>query len=774
VSTAAVNRSPDRELSRAARAAAVLTAVTGLNAVGNLVVHVLVARSGGVDSYGAVGALLSVGIIAGTLASGIQYAVTRRSSSSGVGPRPLLVDGVAAAAPWLLLLAAAAACSPLVASYLRLGSALPVALTFTYCAMLIAYAVPAGILIGRRRVGTFALLTAATTVLRLLYGTALGWGSTDGTGPLASSALAAATATALGILVLVLPGRGVVHGRVAGVAGATASLRSRVSLAAEGAAGGVLSSLLWGAWTVPLLFARHYLRADSAGDLAAAHLMVSGILFLTAGLATAFYPSIVRSRRVRDALVGLFATAGLAGLAALGATVLGPSIIHGMYGVSFAAGRSLFAVLGLSVAAVAAATYGLWAVQALQRHRAAMAAGISFALVVEVVLGTTWHPSAVALGVAPALGCLAGLGLGVAVAATQRVRRRGRGLARLSYPVPGVEARLARASVVEERGLLGRTAVGVMVHNEAATIERVLDAILAEHAGDDRVGAVVVVASECGDDTEAVVRSVAARDARVRLLVEARRSGKANAINWFLRSTDLPICALVGGDVLLAPGSLVELVAPLADPTVGMTGAHVVPTNPRRGLAGRLVHLLWELHHEVALRRPKLGEVVAFRRVIDAIDGSSLTDEVSLEASVRGAGLGLHYAADAIVFNHGADTLADYMVHRRRIHAGHLGVAATTGYAPATMDRRVIAAAAARVLLRRPLAIPSLVAAAVVELLARRQARSDHRLALTARDGTWTTIESAKQSFHVDFQFVELPGRAVPQRTPEPAASDPA
>jgi GT2 family glycosyltransferase len=269
---------------------------------------------------------------------------------------------------------------------------------------------------------------------------------------------------------------------------------------------------------------------------------------------------------------------------------------------------------------------------------------------------------------------------------------------------------------------------------------------------------VVVIASACTDATEDLVRAMADREPRVQLLSQSTREGKASAINLFINTTSEPLCALVGGDTLLAPGALAALVAPFADQCVGMTGARVVPTNLRRGVAARLVHVLWDLHHEAAMRRPKLGEAVAFRRGVDHIDATSLTDEVSLEAAVLATGRTLRYVPEAVVFNHGAESVHDYLTHRRRIHRGHLGVQHTTGYSPSTLDRTVVLGATLAVLRRRPLSALALAAAAVLEGVARSQAWRAHRLALDADNGLWEPIHSAKRPFEIEYEPVEVVG----------------
>ena len=151
---------------------------------------------------------------------------------------------------------------------------------------------------------------------------------------------------------------------------------------------------------------------------------------------------------------------------------------------------------------------------------------------------------------------------------------------------------------------LESTVVGVLVHNEEPTIEACLRAILAEQEGRTRVGSVLVIASGCTDRTEEIVRSVAAKDRRLRLVVESERSGKASALNILLRHSAEPFVVILGGDVVFTAGSLARLVEPLADPSVGMTGARPAPTNPRYGIVGHAVNILWDVHHELSLRTP--------------------------------------------------------------------------------------------------------------------------------------------------------------------------
>jgi glycosyltransferase involved in cell wall biosynthesis len=182
-------------------------------------------------------------------------------------------------------------------------------------------------------------------------------------------------------------------------------------------------------------------------------------------------------------------------------------------------------------------------------------------------------------------------------------------------------------------------AVGLMAYNEEANVAAALRSVLAQAGPHVRLHSVTVVASGCTDATVPRARQAAGSDPRVRVLEQARREGKATAITAFLDTVrEADLVALVGADTRLADGALEALLAPFDDSGVGMTGGRPVPVNARTTLLGRVVHVLWELHHEIALRDPKLGELVAFRRVFDAVPADTAVDEAAIEAMIRRRG----------------------------------------------------------------------------------------------------------------------------------------
>jgi biofilm PGA synthesis N-glycosyltransferase PgaC len=288
------------------------------------------------------------------------------------------------------------------------------------------------------------------------------------------------------------------------------------------------------------------------------------------------------------------------------------------------------------------------------------------------------------------------------------------------------------------------TAVGIMAYNEGAAIAASVCSVLEQRGPHVNLGRVTVVASGCTDDTVPRARTAGGHDPRFQIMEQAQRQGKAAAITALLESLGSEDkVVLVGGDTVLAPGSLEALLAPLEDTAVGMVGGHPVPLNQRTTTMGRVVHLLWELHHQVALCTPKLGELVAFRRVISSVPRSSAVDEADIEAQVRDQGLSLVYAPEAVVNMRGPGTVGDYLAQRRRIHAGHLQLRQQHGYAVSTMSTRHILAAIRQTRRQGDAGAGTLLAAVTLESWARLLGWWDARI--MGRDhSTWERISSTK------------------------------
>jgi cellulose synthase/poly-beta-1,6-N-acetylglucosamine synthase-like glycosyltransferase len=229
-----------------------------------------------------------------------------------------------------------------------------------------------------------------------------------------------------------------------------------------------------------------------------------------------------------------------------------------------------------------------------------------------------------------------------------------------------------------------RVSVGVMAYNEEANVGRLLERLVSEYPPESEIIEIVVVSSGSTDSTDEIVGKWEEKDERVRLIRETVRRGKASAINLFLAEAEGEVLIMESADTLPEQGTIEKLIAPFSDPEIGMTGGRPIPVNDPRSFMGFLCHLLWRLHHRLALVEPKLGEMVAFRNVVNAIPAETAVDEASIEAIVTSKGYRLAYIPDATVWNKGPENLRDFLKQRRRIYAGHLWLQDAQDYTVST------------------------------------------------------------------------------------------
>jgi biofilm PGA synthesis N-glycosyltransferase PgaC len=230
-----------------------------------------------------------------------------------------------------------------------------------------------------------------------------------------------------------------------------------------------------------------------------------------------------------------------------------------------------------------------------------------------------------------------------------------------------------------------KCSVGITAHNEEANIGQILQAMLDQRLHTVEITEIIVVASGCTDRTEDIVRAFMAEEPRIQLFVQERREGKTSAINVFLRHAGEDICVLESGDTVPHEDTIENMVRMFDDPAVGMTGAHKVPVNTPEHIVGFLSHLRLKLEHQLCLEIPRLGELIAFRKVFDQIPPDVAMDEAFVEALVVRRGMQVRYAPDAVVFNMGPETVGDFIKQRRRNHAGHLHLKAKYGYEVSSM-----------------------------------------------------------------------------------------
>jgi cellulose synthase/poly-beta-1,6-N-acetylglucosamine synthase-like glycosyltransferase len=268
-----------------------------------------------------------------------------------------------------------------------------------------------------------------------------------------------------------------------------------------------------------------------------------------------------------------------------------------------------------------------------------------------------------------------------------------------------------------------------MAHNEEANIAHTLRAVLAQRSPAVDIQEIIVVASGCTDRTVAIVETLAREEPRLRLCLQAKREGKASAINLFFQQARGQILILLGADVIPAEQAFEHLCAPFQHAAIGMVGGRPVPVNDPDTFMGHAVHLLWYLHDRIARQSPKLGEIVALRPIISAIPSTSAVDEISIQALITQSGYQLVYQPACLVYNKGPLTVRDFLKQRRRIYAGHLNILRQHHYAASTMSllpilRQLYAARCS--ILRSPRRVCWTLGAIALEICARLLGYYDH------------------------------------------------
>jgi biofilm PGA synthesis N-glycosyltransferase PgaC len=292
-----------------------------------------------------------------------------------------------------------------------------------------------------------------------------------------------------------------------------------------------------------------------------------------------------------------------------------------------------------------------------------------------------------------------------------------------------------------------RCSVGITAYNEEANMGRLLQAIIDQRLYEVEITEIIVVASGCTDRTEEIVQEYMSRDPRIRLYVQERREGKTSAINVFLAHAKEKICVLESGDTLPREDTVDKMVRMFRDPAVGMTGAQKVAVNTPDHIVGVLSHLRLKMEHQLCLEIPRLGELIAFRKVFDRIPPDVAMDEAFVEAFIIRRGMQVRYAPDAVVYNMGPETVNDFVRQRRRNYAGHLYLKDKYGYKVSSLQNTRVVRLALEEVWGAIRLVATLGILAVLEAYSRILGAWDYRVRKKTHvvwDMAWTTKDPGR------------------------------
>ncbi|MBU1862437.1 MAG: glycosyltransferase [Candidatus Omnitrophica bacterium] len=262
-----------------------------------------------------------------------------------------------------------------------------------------------------------------------------------------------------------------------------------------------------------------------------------------------------------------------------------------------------------------------------------------------------------------------------------------------------------------------RYSIGVPVYNEEKNLESFIHSVaIQENFIFDEIFFIV---SGCTDSSERVIQRCIGDDTRCRVLRQEKREGKSLAINAFLKEAKGEILILISADTMLDKYCLSKVAGLFSDATVGMAGAHPIPFKNTCGITYLMNKVLWDLHHALCLKKPKLGELVAFRNIIKKIPFDIVADEAYIEALILKNGYSLCYTSDALVYNRCPVTVKDFFWQRMRIFWGHLDVKKKVNYAVASMDKGLLLGVVVRYCVKNFHTVVIITILCVLELLSR-------------------------------------------------------
>ncbi len=285
--------------------------------------------------------------------------------------------------------------------------------------------------------------------------------------------------------------------------------------------------------------------------------------------------------------------------------------------------------------------------------------------------------------------------------------------------------------------------IGVIAYNEANNIVKLLQALCDQKLDKVEIAEIIVVSSACKDGTDDLVCEFALTHPKVSLICEKERRGKSSAINIFLKEAKSDILIIESGDTIPAPDTIERLIVPFEDTKIGATGGRPTPVNDESTLIGYSVHLLWRLHHRMAMLNPKLGEMIAFRRLFTAIPSDSAVDEASIEALVKSKRLKLMYVPDAIVYNKGPENWKDFISQRKRIQNGHLWLMHKYNYKVSSQESGIMLKIMSQEIMSNPAQIFKLVFVMLMEFYCRMLGSIDYHVK-KKNPFTWEIASSTK------------------------------
>jgi O-antigen/teichoic acid export membrane protein len=383
---------------RLGRGGLALAAATVLSNLLGYAFAVVLSRALGPGDYGALAAMLALGLIGSVPAIALQLLVAREVASGSSGAAEWVRTSLLLGTGLLVVLSVL---GPVARAYLDLGSAFPVMWIGVALLPTTVAGAMQGVLLGRRRYGALAASYLLLGGLRFAGGCVAA-----AVGGSVSVALAAAAAGSVVACLLIAritvstePLAGALHVRPDGP-GLRHQLRALTAAASATAAILVLTNL-------DVVLARHYLSPHDSGQYGVGALFAKAAFWAPHFLAVLVFPLLAsRGGRRRSFVITTLLTLAIGGVVVLGAFFLARPVVEPTVGSAYSAGADLaprFAVLG-----VLAAVLQLLLFAGLARRTRRAEALVWTGIGIELVIVSVWfHDSGRAIVATAVVVCAA-------------------------------------------------------------------------------------------------------------------------------------------------------------------------------------------------------------------------------------------------------------------------------------------------------------------------------------------------------------------------------
>jgi hypothetical protein len=315
------------------------------------------------------------------------------------------------------------------------------------------------------------------------------------------------------------------------------------------------------------------------------------------------------------------------------------------------------------------------------------------------------------------------------------------------------EVGVVPASGQAAKGRLYTFTVGIAATGHPPALKQLLETVLSEPLGFG-LRKVVLVASDCAEETLRDARMMAARDHRMRLIEHEKRTGKADALNEIFGETVGDFLVYVNADASIDGTSIPALLKSIEeDEGAGFISGNPIFEKPG-GLISGVLDVMWTSHNSLSSDPDQRSQsnhgtdelMVIRSELLPELPRGVVNDGAYIAGRIREMGYRIAFQPEAAVRIDVPRRMVDLIRQRRRILFGHIQVKRLVGKAPRTVETMMFfspmraAKIVIRMLANKPGRVLILPVASVGELIALSGALWD-TLVSSAANSVWKRYE---------------------------------